>query len=391
MHVNRGARLSARRRRPLRAALLVGAFAGASALGACSQVPDAINPVSWYRGTVDFFAGDEEKGTKDGKEGLAADRGKAPPGSDKPFPNLASVDEKARARGPVAEGLGADPDRPKYAPAITRQGEAPEPPRPKPAPKPAPTPPAAQTMPPPAAAPTTPVTPAPVAPPTAAPPPAVAAAPAPIAEPTLPPITADQKEQEARLTQQLAEIRARAAVPGEVPVTAGIPLASSEGGTIVVSSEGIQTAGVSAATRTPGLTPAQAARGISGLKGALPIPGTAVKVATILFDNGSSKLKAYDKRILNAVSRLYRKSGGTIRIIGHASSRTRNLSPIRRKLANFQVSADRADQVAGELMRLGVKQENIVIAAVSDIEPMYYEFMPSGEAGNRRAEIYLEN
>lgn len=394
MHPNRGAR----RRGPLGAALLIGVFAGASALGACSQVPDALNPASWYRGTVDFFAGDDkdEKKDADAKEGLAADRGKAPPGAGKPFPNLASVDEKARARGPVAEGLGADPDRPKYAPAITRQGEAPEPPPPQPAPQPKPAPSTAQTMPPPAAAPTQPVTPVPAPPPAVAqapkpaPTPAPQAKPAPAPEPTLPPVTADQKEQEARLTKQLAEIRARATQPAEVPVTVGAPFAGGDGGTIVVSSEGIQGGAMSAA-QGPGATQVRTRRPISGLEDAMPIPGTAVKVATILFDNGSSTLKPHDKRILDAVSRLQKKNGGTIRIVGHASSRTRNLPAIRHKMANFQVSADRADRVAGELMRLGVERENIVVAAVSDMEPMYYEFMPSGEAGNRRAEIYLEN
>jgi outer membrane protein OmpA-like peptidoglycan-associated protein len=60
-------------------------------------------------------------------------------------------------------------------------------------------------------------------------------------------------------------------------------------------------------------------------------------------------------------------------------------------MANFKISVDRANAVAEELVRLGVMRENILIAAVSDAEPMYYEIMPSGEAGNRRTEIYLGN
>jgi hypothetical protein len=35
--------------------------------------------------------------------------------------------------------------------------------------------------------------------------------------------------------------------------------------------------------------------------------------------------------------------------------------------------------------------DNILVAAVSDAQPMYYEIMPSGDAGNRRTEIYLGN
>ena len=121
------------------------------------------------------------------------------------------------------------------------------------------------------------------------------------------------------------------------------------------------------------------------------LSGTAVKVATILFENGSSNLKAGDKRILSAVVRLQRQNGGQVRVVGHASARTRNLSPVTHKMANFKISIDRADSVAGELMRLGVNKKDILIAAVSDMEPLYYEFMPSGEAGNRRAEVYLIN
>ena len=114
-------------------------------------------------------------------------------------------------------------------------------------------------------------------------------------------------------------------------------------------------------------------------------------MATIFFDNGSSKLKADDKRILRAVTRLQRKNGGKLWIVGHSSARTRNLPPVKHKMVNFQVSAARADRVVSELVRMGINKEDIQIAAVSDAEPIYYEFMPSGEAGNRRAEVYLTN
>jgi hypothetical protein len=33
----------------------------------------------------------------------------------------------------------------------------------------------------------------------------------------------------------------------------------------------------------------------------------------------------------------------------------------------------------------------LVVDAISDAQPVYFEFMPTGEAGNRRAEIYLES
>lgn len=209
-------------------------------------------------------------------------------------------------------------------------------------------------------------------------------------------MTADQKSTEQRLARQLAEIRARGSSLAEVPVTSRMQAPRGEQETIVVSSEGIQTLGAMAAETTLPPVPAAppqvgATSKLLDARAAAPVRGTAVKVATILFDNGSSKLKARDKRILDAVMRLQRKKGGRIQIIGHASSRTRNLSPVKHKMANFKVSVDRADRIAGELMRLGVKEKDIHIAAVSDAEPVYYEIMPSGEAGNRRTEVYLVN
>ena len=213
-------------------------------------------------------------------------------------------------------------------------------------------------------------------------------------------MTAEQKSTEQRLARQLAEIRARASVLAEVPVTSRMPIAQGGQGveqeTIVISSEGIQTLGAMAVETTlppvPAVPPQVGATSkLLDDRAAAPVRGTAVKVATILFDNGSSKLKARDMRILDAVVRLQRQKGGQIRIVGHASSRTQNLSPIKHKMANFKVSVDRADRIAGELIRLGVNKKDIHIAAVSDAAPFYYEIMPSGEAGNRRTEVYLVN
>lgn len=81
---------------------------------------------------------------------------------------------------------------------------------------------------------------------------------------------------------------------------------------------------------------------------------------------------------------------GAIRVIGHASSRTQNLDPLRHKLANFRVSLNRANSVAAALMSKGLPADRLFVGAVSDNEPLYYEVMPAGESGNQRAEIYLD-
>jgi len=37
-----------------------------------------------------------------------------------------------------------------------------------------------------------------------------------------------------------------------------------------------------------------------------------------------------------------------------------------------------------------VPRENIIVEAKGDEDPVFFEFMPNGEAYNRRVEIYLQ-
>ena len=98
-----------------------------------------------------------------------------------------------------------------------------------------------------------------------------------------------------------------------------------------------------------------------------------------------------DRRILGEVIRLHQQRGGTVTVVGHASSRTTNMDPVRHKMVNYGISVNRADKIARELRRMGLAPESIIVDARSDSMPLYYEIMPSGESGNRRAEIYFDN
>ena len=42
------------------------------------------------------------------------------------------------------------------------------------------------------------------------------------------------------------------------------------------------------------------------------------------------------------------------------------------------------------LIRAGVPASKVQIEAVGDSQPVYYESMPKGEDGNRRAEIFVQ-
>ncbi len=111
----------------------------------------------------------------------------------------------------------------------------------------------------------------------------------------------------------------------------------------------------------------------------------------LYFAHGSASLNGDDKAEIAEIAALQKKrGGGTVRVVGHASSRTSNLPVEAHLLANFDMSMNRANIVAAELMRHGVAANDVVIEAVGDRAPVFYESMPAGEAGNRRAEIFLE-
>ena len=80
---------------------------------------------------------------------------------------------------------------------------------------------------------------------------------------------------------------------------------------------------------------------------------------------------------------------GTVIVIGHASSRTRDMNVVNHQLVNFKISVDRAQSVANELIDLSISPLLIKIEARGSSEPKYFESMPSGEAANRRTEIFI--
>lgn len=113
-------------------------------------------------------------------------------------------------------------------------------------------------------------------------------------------------------------------------------------------------------------------------------------VGVIYFAHGSANLDGRDREVLRQIRSMLEGTGGQLRVIGHASMRTGVMEPARHAMANFEISQQRAAAVANELNRLGVPDAALVIDAVGAQQPVFYEFMPTGEAGNRRVEIYLE-
>lgn len=118
-------------------------------------------------------------------------------------------------------------------------------------------------------------------------------------------------------------------------------------------------------------------------------PSVTYRLDTFYFANGSSVLDGgYNARIRDIVRQAKAKKA-VITVYGYASSRTRNTDIVSHKLANFNVSMARAENVAAALRRAGLPAKSIKVEALSDSNPAYLEVMPEGERLNRRAEVYI--
>jgi len=172
----------------------------------------------------------------------------------------------------------------------------------------------------------------------------------------------------------------QAAAAVQAPASGG---SSLDGETAVISSEGLSSgtvAGVQAGTSETGDGNASQAWN----------PQRSELAAIIYFNHGSFDLNSQDFQVLEGVSALYNMRGGKVRVVGHSSARTKTASAADHRIANFDMSVSRADAVASALYEIGLPTKDVITEAKSDAQPVYHEFMPTGEAGNRRVEIFLE-
>src|SRR5581483_6809687 len=141
-------------------------------------------------------------------------------------------------------------------------------------------------------------------------------------------------------------------------------------------------AGQPSATPAPTMAPMMTASNAQ-------IAGVGQAVGYVYFGNGSSQLSDSDRQVLYQVVQLQRIQGGVLRIVGHASQRTGNMDALAQDQVNRRVSLARATAVAQALVGMGVQPMLVQVAAAGDGQTLYSESTPAGEAGNRRAEVYL--
>ena len=113
------------------------------------------------------------------------------------------------------------------------------------------------------------------------------------------------------------------------------------------------------------------------------------RIATINFNTGSSSIKFNDIKKIKKVINIAQKKNALIRIVGHASTRTRDLPEIEHKIVNFNVSDRRAQSVAKVFIDNKFPKKRLITEAVSDSKPLFHESMPTGTFKNQRTEIYI--
>jgi outer membrane protein OmpA-like peptidoglycan-associated protein len=138
-----------------------------------------------------------------------------------------------------------------------------------------------------------------------------------------------------------------------------------------------------AGAQPPAAQPATAA--------AAPAPGalgTARRLAVVLFAEGSSEIDLGQVAKLRPVVRLLRQQGGAVQIVGYASRQATGATA-EGKIANFNLSLDRANAVARALMRLGVKPSELMVSAEGEGAPPITVAGVSGAAADQRADVYI--
>ena len=167
--------------------------------------------------------------------------------------------------------------------------------------------------------------------------------------------------------------------------------ASNAGMASAVSAPAVPARGAMAASGSSGAVVTNMAA-VGGASAAIAaMNGGVAPTAVIYFPGDGTSLSTAARAQIRAAVTAFKANGGqgTVRVIGHASSRTADMSVEKHLETIFDKSQARANAVAQELIHDGIPASRVMIEAVGDSQPVYYESMPKGEDGNRRAEIFL--
>lgn len=114
------------------------------------------------------------------------------------------------------------------------------------------------------------------------------------------------------------------------------------------------------------------------------------RVATINFRSGSSIVDGKGLKKIKKIAQIANERNARIKIIGHASERTKDMPITEHKIVNFMISDKRAHSVANIFIdKHNFPSDKLITEAVSDTKPLFKEIMPAGTIANQRTEIFL--
>ena len=181
--------------------------------------------------------------------------------------------------------------------------------------------------------------------------------------------------------------------PVKLPPTAA-PAAATAGAKAAASSRSQRSTPKDAPS--PGVSSANAGQATAAaIVGATPghprefeESATGGRFASVVFAEASSELDRTQLAKLRPVVRLLRRQGGTVQVVGYAS-RPAAGDTVEGKIANFNLSLDRANAVARALMRLGAKTSEVIVSAEGERAPPLTAAGASGVAADQRADVFL--
>lgn len=88
-------------------------------------------------------------------------------------------------------------------------------------------------------------------------------------------------------------------------------------------------------------------------------------IATIQFSGNATEFGDSERNILRQVAALHQQRGGMIRVMSHGGDGRGGDDSAQDAAENDQIALERASLVARELMRLGVRREEIRAVAVA--------------------------
>ena len=356
-------------------------FVSLMLLVSCSYVPDQLNPIDWADRANEWVKGGiwaDKSSEPDPEARVGEGHGRLQPGEEDPFPSLAMVpDERPSISSPevreiLAEQLIADRENAQYSPepeagskpvgAISERREIPSISRPVTRQSPGAERARSEV---------------------------VSRSPAPPSASTSNPPSASSRRQD-RVSDEFAiEPPPAPSVPDWRSVEQQFySLFQASGGGVAGDAipaadyhvDGRQNSAINSLAPATGSVPNIDTGG----------PYSSIHAAVIYFGHGSASLSRQDREVLRQVAAVQKDYGGTVRVVGHASSKTKTSDLLDHKIANHETSLARARAVAEALVKLGVPVQNVFVEALSDAQPEYSEATSLGEAANRRANVFID-